>query len=637
MKKSLPVIVICILSFVLFSSLGFAATWTTESSMSNAAAGLPHFFDLDTNTYSTSSALNYDLAVYTTGGKCRLVCHYAFENPTNTSGDNYYCISFIDGNQYQLSSIDTSYFDSYYSYMETSSTATYYLYVRSYDKKHFSRVNATVTYAGGTCVPTTIKHLETQDMANSFYVKSPNPPHLNNDLTFTWDSSVNASAVALMVGYPDGSFLFQPQDDTGKVDHTAVLHGANFVANGTYHFNITSCQGDYFNAATWHNCAICYETYNTNTNTSSGQTCIQSTSLPVLPPVITPPNYTAPPSNTSARIISVNASVTQIPTGYEVLLTTIVQNNGTANYNFYLGQSIGRNSTGVFCNRDCYVDCQMGKIDPIINYGTYQCDYLRTETIHSGQTIILTRKYYFRPDFFVETGFYDIVTAIYSNAYLNPSDAYDVDWKIGYFNVTTVAPVITNLRTAPALTTYIAGKTDVTFIWNTNYNTSTILEIRNPNGSFKSRFSGDGTIGVRDHSLTRGGIGFKVGTYTYIATSCQVVYPFECSNQTKTVTFIDELTDETNPNVVNPLKEAVAEVLGISYDAALAFLAIIITVIVSAYVGIKAKSGTVTIVLMIALFLMFVIMQWLPWWLLILFTILAGFIVAKWGKEIFTG
>jgi hypothetical protein len=628
------------LSFVLFSSVGFSLTWTTEQSMSNAAAGLPHFFDLDTNTYSTSSSIDYDLALHNIGGFCKLICRESWEDPTNLSKDNYGCMKITTGDNYQLSSVSASTLflePNVYNYIQTGGTTTYYLYVRNYEKQSFSRVNVTMTY-GSQCYPTVIKHYETSDMAMTPYVTTPSTPVLGNDLTFTWDTTVNASAVSLYVKVPSGTESFSPYDHSNQVDHSIVLSGAAFTEAGLYYFNVTSCQGDYLNIGTWTNCAVCSGTFNSVTNVSSTQTCISGLASPILPPVVIPPNYTTPPTGTDAKIISVNASVTKVPIGYEVLLTTLVQNNGSSNYNFYLGQSIGLNSTGVFCNRDCYVDCQMGKIDPVINYGTYQCDYLRTETTHSGQTVILTRKYLFRSDFFT-SGFYDIVTAIYPNAYMTPSDAYDIDWKISYFNVTNVAPTMSNLRTIPALTTYVAGQTDVTFAWWTNMNSSTILEIRNPDGSFKSRFTGDNieNTGVTAHYVTRGGVGFKNGTYTYIATSCLTIPPYECVTQNSTVTFVkDDQTDEL-PNVVNPVKEWLGQLLGIPADLVLAFLGLVISVIVSVYAGYKTQDGRVVAIVMTVMILLFTIMTWIPIWILIIFVIIAAFIVTKWGKELFTG
>lgn len=639
--KVLPVV---LLGFLLLVSVGFAATWTSESATSNTNVGLPHFFNLERNQYSTSVFSDYDLAIYQTGGQCRVICHYAFDNPSNISDDNYYCISPIDGDQYQLSTIDPSYFDATDYYESTAGTTTFYLYVRSYDKAHLSRVNVTMTYAGGTCFPSTIKHLETTDMAVSFYTKTPNPPVYNNDLTFTWDSDVNASVGLLYVKYPDGSERLQPQDETGKVDHSITLPGASFGnMSGVYRFNITSCHGNYLSTSTWTNCATCSEAYNTVTNTTSGQTCIQSLTSPILPPFVLPNGSTpAPPSsfNVSAKIISVNASIRTLPVGYEVTLTTLVQNNGSSNWIFYLGQSIGDNSTSTFCNRDCYVDCQMGTVDSIINYGTYQCDYLSTNTIHAGQTVILKRRFLFKDSFF-DTGLKDMITAIYYAPYLSPVDAYDKILNIGYFNITDVPPTITNLRTIPNVNP-VAFKDSVIFTWWTsNMNTTTQLEIRNPDGSFKSRTTNsapDSTVGVTSHYITKGGASFKNGTYLYIATSCQIDPPYLCTSQNKTVTFI--IPDETEgelPNVMNPIVNALSQLLGISYDLVLPFLALIITVISGAVVGIKTKSGQTTVAIMILLLFMFTLIGWMPWWILILFAVMAAFIVAKWGKEIFTG
>lgn len=644
MQKSLPVIVLFILSFMLFSSISFAATWTSESATTNTNVGLPHFFDLDTNTYSANvgDVPNYDLAIYQTGGVCRVICHYAFNNPSNISDDNYYCISPIDGDQYQLSSIDPSYFDSVDYYESTSGTTTFYLYVRNYQKQSFSRVNVTITYAGGTCFPSIIKHLETSDMAVSFYTKIPNPPVFSNDLTFTWDSDVNASVGLLYVKYPDGSERLQPQDETGKVDHSLTLpSGAFGNVTGVYRFNITSCQGDYLSISTWTNCATCSETYNTVTNTSSGQTCIQSLTSPILPSFILPNGSTpAPPSsfNVSADIISVNASVRTLPIGYEVTLTTLVRNNGSTTWNFYLGQSIGKNSTATYCDRDCYIDCQMGNIDPVINYGTYQCDFLSTGNLAVGQTVILTRRFLFKDAFF-DFGLYDMVTAIYYAAYAPTS--YDRILEIDYFNLTDVPPTITNLRTIPN-SNPVAGKDTVIFTWWTsNENTTTVLEIRNPDGSFKSKTTNsapDSTVGVTSHYITKGGVAFKVGTYTYIATSCQVEYPFLCSTQNKTVTFVAPvITDGELPNLVNPIQQWLSELLGIPYDLVLAFLGVVITIAIGIVVGIKTKDGTITVAVMILLLFVFMIINWIPIWLLIIFVILAGFIVAKWGKQIYTG
>jgi hypothetical protein len=342
-------------------------------------------------------------------------------------------------------------------------------------------------------------------------------------------------------------------------------------------------------------------------------------------------NITTFSPNLRAEIISFNASVTKVAIDGYTTINVLIRNNGTQNYDFYLGLSVGKNDTSVFCNRYCYADC--GNLS-----GTVICDYGRTGTIHAGQTVNVVRKFKFDSAFF-DIGLYDLALGVYTAAYLGPSYATDSRMVIGYFNVTERPPcIIRSLQIYP-MSDMIDQNQFVRYLFFTSYDCDGRIYWRDPGGIVRSAATTD-TINGTVHEYFLPGVNVnRPGVWTYYAKSCaRVEAPYmnaSCEtsgNRTFTVT-----SDVGPMNVVDPLRAGVSDALGIPWEYTLAFISMIIIIVVGAYTAYKTKYHIVPVVLMIVLFLMFTLIGWIPWWILVLIVILAAFIVAKWGIGIFGG
>jgi len=336
--------------------------------------------------------------------------------------------------------------------------------------------------------------------------------------------------------------------------------------------------------------------------------------------------------NLKAEIISVNASVTQVAVNGLARINILIRNNGTQSYNFYVGLSIGKNDTYVFCNRYCYADCGDTK-------GTAACDYMRTGTIHPGQTVAVSRLFKFDEAFFYPDNLYDLAIGVYTAAYVEPAFALDSRMVIGYFNVTERPPcLIRSLQIYP-LTDTIDLNQLVRYMWYTSYDCDGRIYWADPGGVVRSIMTTDEWNGTMHTYVLPGTSINRPGIWTYWAKSCATITsPFmtaSCEtsgNKTFTVT-----SEQGALNVVEPVRSAAADWLGIPYGVTLAFIAMVIIVAVGGYLAYKTKYHIVPVVAMIVLFLLFVVIGWIPWWILVIIVILAAAIVAKWGSEMFGG
>lgn len=90
------------------------------------------------------------------------------------------------------------------------------------------------------------------------------------------------------------------------------------------------------------------------------------------------------------------------------------------------------------------------------------------------------------------------------------------------------------------------------------------------------------------------------------------------------------------PSIVPTIANTFGALLGISASDALAFLAIVITVVFSALAGIASKEGVVAALVFFGLVLGFTFSHWLPLWLLIVVGVIVAFLVAQFVRRIFT-
>lgn len=73
---------------------------------------------------------------------------------------------------------------------------------------------------------------------------------------------------------------------------------------------------------------------------------------------------------------------------------------------------------------------------------------------------------------------------------------------------------------------------------------------------------------------------------------------------------------------------------GTNASSALAFLGILISTTVAAYVGYKSKSGTVSGISFVGFIFVFTFINWIPLWVMLMMSVLTAFLVAKFGKSV---
>lgn len=87
-----------------------------------------------------------------------------------------------------------------------------------------------------------------------------------------------------------------------------------------------------------------------------------------------------------------------------ITVKSLVKNTGNTTIKLYYGLSIGDKDTGIWCNRDCYAD-GLG-------------DYVELPNIEPGGVRIVERKFKLRSDYFAPYKYYDVRIAIYDEPYL---------------------------------------------------------------------------------------------------------------------------------------------------------------------------------------------------------------------------
>ena len=127
------------------------------------------------------------------------------------------------------------------------------------------------------------------------------------------------------------------------------------------------------------------------------------------------------PLGVTATIINVTISDENPVIEQEVDVNIVIKNTGNVSFNFTVGFSIGKNSTGVFCNRDCYSD---GK-----------GDYVQTGLMFPEESVIVTRKFVFRDFAFTAGEQFDTLTGVYHQEFLASSNALDLQLDIEIYEV----------------------------------------------------------------------------------------------------------------------------------------------------------------------------------------------------------
>lgn len=302
-----------------------------------------------------------------------------------------------------------------------------------------------------------------------------------------------------------------------------------------------------------------------------------------------------------------------IPIGITII------NNYTDNLTrtFYIGLSIGNNDTGLFCNRDCYVDCDV--------YNDVSCDY-HNVTLHSGQTVTITRYYKFLSTKFNDGQSYDVIYSVNTAPYVSPALSLIYNMYLDYFYIiNSWQPIISNQIIIPTGT--ICRGQNLLFGWNTDINSDTQLSSGYTIDMPYHRSLIENTL---NHEINISGIFLQSsGTFYYDLKSCynsNNPYIYTCSNYTSSLIV-------SNCEISKPIGEQAGDLfegLGIGQTAGLYLFSLIISLVLSLAVLFWTKQMDFGIFVFLIFMTIFAFIGWLPFWFLILEIVIAGlFIMTK--------
>jgi hypothetical protein len=405
-----------------------------------------------------------------------------------------------------------------------------------------------------------------------------------------------------------------------------------------------------------------YEFYTTssagNVTASSSHYMFNVTAAPA---TTTTTTTLPPPLTCDAGSINSVVADTYLPTiGQTVKVDVYVTNNGTKACNYTVGLSIG-NATFA-CNKDCYAD----------GIG----DYISTGTVAPLHTVMVSRYFTFRPEFFIYNRSYTAYVGIYSVPYLPPSSAMDYKTYVDLFTTksiastldayaisVTVQPSTVSLGGEVRVTAYVYSNSTVPYtyklglsigIWNaTNgqkYPVAQAPLIPPCNHECYTDGLGDWVtliipqgytapftrrLTVPDYFLQNNDFDVAVGVY---AGDTLVNYVYF-----KNVAHVPLATTGQVTNVLEPTGAVIAATLGTTTSWGIFLLLISIAIGVGSYVAYKTKHGELGVTVVALLIVAFYAMganqtpQWIPLWFVVLIIIIAAALAARMFGHIFGG
>lgn len=295
----------------------------------------------------------------------------------------------------------------------------------------------------------------------------------------------------------------------------------------------------------------------------------------------------------------------------------------------YFGLSIGDQDTGIWCNRDCYADCTLD------SYGTSACDYYNT-SMHNGQSIDFFRDFKFMPNWFEANQSYDLAIGIYNDTYLSPSQALAYRVFSDYFTITEPTVTISDAYIMP---NNPLPNTNIEISWSSNLNSDTFIRITKDSESIVSRGKFYTTTGenTKYHNISIGSAFFSnIGNYDYFIESCcypQTCGAYICGNTTGSFT----VGGETETKPVSDLVGDMFSPLGTTGLQGLYLFALILSLVFSVAVVYLTKHTEFGIMVFVMFLIMFSFIGWLPFWIIILFVVIAGLFVATKLKGVMSG
>lgn len=388
---------------------------------------------------------------------------------------------------------------------------------------------------------------------------------------------------------------------------------------------------------------------------------------------IIPVNF---PSTTGARIVNVTLSDYN-PTIDQIITASVkVINNGTEAAEFPVGISIGKN--GVFCNRDCYVDC-LSPPNPAPP-SPYFCDYKSTGLIHPNQTVTINRQFRFIQQNFEQGQTYDIIASVSYFPYSSPALSYDYKTFPNAVNISDVSTKLSAYAIGATATpdsvqirnvtfgqnivdfdVFVVNNASLTYnytiglsigLWNTTDGATfnaplpdlvppcNKLCYTDNLGSWVSALIPPGysapihrQMKVPGYLLENTSFDLAVGVWTAPAE----VYPDPYVGKLISITYFKNVAFIRTPTgfsagITPTIGAVLGGVLGASSSAALAFLSLIITSIATAYVGYKSKDGTTAGITAILVMFVFIFIGWIPLWVLLVIGVITAFVISKFAK-----
>jgi hypothetical protein len=385
-------------------------------------------------------------------------------------------------------------------------------------------------------------------------------------------------------------------------------------------------------------------------------------------------SFLVPPTGVDAEIVNVTFEDSNPTVGQTVPVDIKIKNTGDVEYDFYVGLSIGDYDSYVFCNRDCYSDCDGGR-----PRGTVLCDYGRTGTIHPNQTVTVRRLFGFLSQNFEQGNYYDTLVTVAHDSYLGLPNSLDNRTLLDNIYITPVEQKLSMYAiSAQASTQSISTGKEITvraFIFNNDtitYNVTIGLSLgiwNVPSGKVWTQvqppvivpcntecFTDD--IGswvfktvprnytvpvtrsfvIPDYFPEGSAFDVAIGIYTSPADQFPAgkLISFTVIKDMATVTS-QPLANITVPNVVDTGTDLVGQLLGVNTSLALVFIGIVTSVAVGGYLALKTNSGMIGSIAVLALFILFSVFGWIPIWVTIIFAVIASFIVARYVREAMSG
>ena len=396
---------------------------------------------------------------------------------------------------------------------------------------------------------------------------------------------------------------------------------------------------------------------------ATGQSDIYQFNVTGVPPVTTTTTTTTLPygSDTAdaGMIQSVSYSDRYPAIDQTIRIDIYITNNGTHAGNYSVGLSIGNVTSGVWCNRDCYDD----------GLGAYG----HTGKVEVGSTVMVTRYYKFRHEFFLPSRNYSIAVGVYPYDYAVANFDYDIfsnaittksiaeiagGGKVAYPISVSVVPAMTRRGGEVKVISYVFnnGSVPYTFklgmslgIWDKNesviYNATQPALIHPCNLECYTDDLGDWvnieippnytapftrTFTIPDYFLENTSYDVAVGVY--IGDVLVAIRYFDDKG------FVQTGASSGQPQeILEPTGAMLGALLGITTSSGVLLIILIMVMAVGVYAAYKTKHAEIGVLVMVLMIIAFFMAGKIPLWIMILIVVVASAIAARMFGNVFGG